>query len=102
MKEHSKQTMTVFRRRRPRATAVYDTYWRFAAERQRIFHSRAAGGDGPWTVDPILSTYRFTNAYRAADRVSQFLINEVIPGSYNESVDAAFRTSLFKVFNRVS
>ncbi len=41
-------------------------------------------------------------AYRAADRVSQFLINEVIPGSSAEPVDVLFRTLLFKVFNRVS
>lgn len=90
-----------FTRRRPRATRVFDTYWRFAAERQRIFHARAAGSQPPWTSDPILTAHRFTNAYRAADRVSQFLINEVMPGSSAEPVDVLFRTLLFKVFNRV-
>ena len=33
----------------------------------------------PWTSDPILLRYRFTNAYRAADRVSQFLLRRVQP-----------------------
>jgi hypothetical protein len=93
--------LTTFLRRRPRPTKIFDTYWRFAAERQRIFHARAAGSPPPWTVDPILSAHRFTNSYRAADRVSQFLINEVIPGSSKEPVDVLFRTLLFKVFNRV-
>ena len=32
----------------------------------------------PWTSDYILQTYKFTNTYRASDRVSQYLINNVI------------------------
>jgi hypothetical protein len=28
----------------------------------------------PWTSDPIIQVHKFTNAYRAADRVSQYLI----------------------------
>src|SRR5438094_843323 len=60
-----------------RPSPVYETYWRFAAERQRIFFSRLAGDPAPWTVDPILGSYKFTNAYRASDRVSQYLIRNV-------------------------
>jgi hypothetical protein len=56
----------------------FDTYWRFAAERQRIFHGRASGTPPPWTGDPILRQYKFTSVYRAADRVSQYLITDVI------------------------
>ena len=32
------------------------------------------GPEGPWTEDPILDRYKFCNTYRAADRVSQYLI----------------------------
>src|SRR5579871_3589055 len=46
---------------------VYDTYWRFAAERQSIFFRRTRGTPPPWTTDPVLATYKFTNAYRASD-----------------------------------
>ena len=67
----------ILTRSRVVTTEVFDTYWRFAAERQRIFFRKAAGNQPPWTSDPILVRYRFTNAYRAADRVSQFLIREV-------------------------
>src|SRR6266849_715371 len=95
-------TLTTFTRRRPRPSHVFDTFWRFAAERQRVFHARATGHSPPWTVDPIISTHRFTNVYRAADRVSQFLINEVIPRSTSEPIDVVFRTLLFKIFNRIS
>ncbi|MFI5387120.1 MAG: nucleotide kinase domain-containing protein [Fimbriimonadales bacterium] len=93
--------LTTFQRHKPRPSKIFDTYWRFAAERQQVFHRRVAGEPPPWTGDAILATHRFTNSYRAADRVSQFLINEVIPGSSTEPVDVLFRTLLFKVFNRV-
>lgn len=84
-------------------TTVFDTYWRFAAERQAIFHRRLRGCPGPLTMDPILRAHRFTNAYRVLDRVSQYLIREV---QYRldrsqEPRELFFRTMLFKVFNRV-
>lgn len=84
-------------------TPVFETYWRFAAERQAIYFRRLAGQPGPWTTDPILSTYRFTNAYRAADRVSQFLIQEVQYRDDRPSTpdELFFRTLLFKIFNRI-
>lgn len=84
-------------------TPVFDTYWLFAAERQAIYFRRLAGQPGPWTADPILSTFRFTNAYRAADRVSQFLIREVQYRDDRPSTpdEIFFRTLLFKIFNRI-
>jgi hypothetical protein len=84
-------------------TAVFDTYWRFAAERQAIFFRRFSEPQGPWTKDAILATYRFTNAYRASDRVSQFLIREVQyrPDRPETEIELLFRTLLFKIFNRI-
>jgi alpha-glutamyl/putrescinyl thymine pyrophosphorylase clade 1 len=79
----------------------FDTYWRFAAERQRIFHSRAAGFSPPWTADPILRQHKFTSVYRAADRVSQYLIRDVIYAGPQETREVLFRVLLFKVFNRI-
>lgn len=83
-------------------TIVYDAYWRFAAERQRAYLRRLAG-ETPYSDDPIISTYRFTNAFRAADRVSQYLIREVQygEGRSQEPVEVFFRTILFKIFNKI-
>lgn len=86
-----------------KVTAVYDTYWSFAVERQEVFLRRLGRTPPPWTRDPILSTYKFTNAYRAADRVSQYLIRRVIydekrPSSEQE---VCFRILLFKLFNKI-
>lgn len=85
-----------------RTTKVYDTYWRFAAERQAIFFRRYDGKEAPWTDDVILNSYKFTNAYRASDRVSQYLIRHVIYEG-DQSVDELFfRIMLFKIFNKIS
>ena len=84
-------------------TLVYDSYWYFAAERQAIYYRRLRDPIGPWTEDAILGRYRFTNAFRSADRVSQYLIRDV---QYHPDRSAApaelfFRTLLFKIFNRI-
>lgn len=86
-----------------RVSPVYEDYWRFAAERQDIFFRRSRSEERPWTSNEILATYKFTNAYRASDRVSQYLIRRVIyradlPSTPQEVV---FRILLFKLFNKV-
>ena len=85
----------------PRPTKVYDTFWRFAADRQEIYYRRLAGSPWPWSADPILQRYRFTNAYRASDRVSQFLIKNVQYGGDQSTAELFFRTILFKLFNKI-
>lgn len=86
-----------------RTTVVFDSYWRFATERQAIFFRRLEGKPGPWTSDPILEGHRFTNAYRAADRVSQYLIGEVIygPDRSMQPEEQLFRVLLFRLFNKI-
>ncbi len=80
---------------------VFASYWHLASERQLIFYRRLAGLAAPWTGDDILASHRFTNAYRASDRVSQYLINNVIPDSAPHPDDMFFRIVLFKIFNRI-
>ncbi len=80
---------------------VYDTYWRFAGKRQDVFFKRANHTLPPWTDDPILSHFKFTNAYRASDRVSQFLIRNVIYEGDQRPDEVFFRTILFKLFNKI-
>lgn len=82
-------------------TQAYDTYWLFAYERQEIFFKKNANAQRPWTKDPILKDYKFTNVYRAADRVSQFLIRNVIYSGPQDSDNVFFRTILFKLFNKI-
>lgn len=62
---------------------------------------RMTGAPRPWTDDPILATHRFTNAYRAADRVSQYLIRHVLYEGEQQPEEIFFRALLFKFFNRI-
>jgi hypothetical protein len=84
-------------------TCVYNSYWRFAAERHAIYERRLLDDFGPWTRDPVLRSYRFTNVYRVADRVSQYLIREVQYRSDRDQTpeELFFRTLLFKIFNKI-
>ena len=94
-------------------TPVYDAFWRFAAERQSVMYRRIQGFPHPWTIDPIIGEYKFTNPYRAADRVSQYLIRDVMhlggQAAYSDPNmqdlftpdEVFFRTIIFKMFNRI-
>ena len=82
---------------------VYDLYWYFAYERQNIFFKKMNGETSPWTNDPILQEYKFCNSYRVNDRVSQYLLKNVIYNSKKYSdEDMLFRIVLFKLFNKES
>ncbi|MDZ4819840.1 MAG: putative DNA base hypermodification protein, partial [Planctomycetota bacterium] len=68
-----------------------------------MFFRRLVDPVGPWTDNPVLARYRFTNVYRASDRVSQYLIREVQyrPDRPVSPPELFFRTMLFKIFNRI-
>ena len=96
---HIRSRPTPLRKLKP--TIVFDSYWRFAAERPEIFLKRANGKSIPWTDDPILQEYRFTNVYRASERASQYLIRNVIYSGEQSPKEVFFRTLLFKFFNKI-
>lgn len=84
-----------------RRDELHRAYWELAAERQAIFERRLADRPAPWTEDPILAQYKFTNPWRASDRVSQFLIRNVIYEDLNiEAEDLVVRIVLFRLFSR--
>jgi hypothetical protein len=93
--------MVFSRLKQATTTEVYETYWKFAAKRQDIFIARFEGKQPPWTDDQILNEYKFTNAYRASDRVSQYLIKHVIYDGDQSPTELFFRTMFFKLFNRI-
>lgn len=86
---------------KPRA-GVYELYWYYASQRQAMFERRVAGDTPPWTSDPILATYKFCNVYRAADRVSQYMIRDVC---YHDEdctpEDRIFQIVAFRTFSRI-
>jgi hypothetical protein len=85
---------------RPR---IYDLYWYFASERQQAFERRVAGEPGPWTIEPILREFKFCNVFRAADRVSQYMIRDVC---YHDEPcspeDRLFQIAAFRTFSKTA
>jgi hypothetical protein len=54
-----------------------DRFFAYARARHEITLKRAAGLPRPWTSDPILDTYRFTNVFRELDRVTLWIDRHV-------------------------
>jgi hypothetical protein len=79
---------------------VFETYWWFAAERQRIFDKRLVQSDGPWTTDDVLSEFRFCNTFRASDRVTQDLIRVAYSDESFTVDDTFIRVMLHRLFSR--
>ncbi|HEU0090050.1 MAG TPA: nucleotide kinase domain-containing protein [Pseudonocardiaceae bacterium] len=81
---------------------IYDYYWYFASERQAVFERRVAGLPAPWTDDAILQTFKFCNVFRAADRVSQYMIRDVC---YHDEPctpeDRIFQIVVFRTFSKI-
>ncbi|TDL26366.1 chromo-domain-containing protein [Rickenella mellea] len=84
-----------------KTTEVFDTFWRFAAERKAIDDRRRAGLPPPWTEDPILSSLRFCNTFRVCDRASQYLITNVIETGSQDPSELTFRVILFNIFTNI-
>ncbi|MEX0779195.1 MAG: nucleotide kinase domain-containing protein [Balneolales bacterium] len=100
--EKSNRSPYVFIKLEPaKITHVYREYWRLAAKRQDIFFNKMNKKYPPWTDDHILKQYKFTNAYRASDRVSQYLIKNIIYSGPASIKDVFFRILIFKIFNKI-
>lgn len=100
------------------ATEVFDTFWKFAAERKAIYDKRINGHDAPWvlqhiiarttftllyswTDDPILQAYRFCNTFRMTDATCQYIIRYVIRAGSQAPAELVFRVLLFDIFTRI-
>lgn len=83
-------------------TDIYDTFWYFTVERQNIFTKKFNKEKKPWSSDKIFQQYKFTNTYRVLDRVSQYLISNVIAHEKDFTLeDNLFRILFFKMFNKI-
>jgi len=81
---------------------VYELYWKFAAERQKAFEARVSGESWPWSDDRILQEYKFCNVFRAADRVSQYMIRNVAYKDDDSTPqDRLFQIVAFRTFSNI-
>jgi hypothetical protein len=52
---------------------IYNTFVHYLRERENIRLKKESGQPGPWTEDPILSKYKFTNVMRANDWTTRWV-----------------------------
>lgn len=86
----------------PVPSPVFATFWRFATIRQDTYFARLFNPN-TWNPsgDPILQRHRFTNVYRASDRISQYLIRHVLYDRDWSPTNLVFRLLIFKFFNKI-
>ena len=83
-------------------SVILDTFFAFVSERYKIHCRRLAGiPQSEWTKDPILQQYPFTNVFRVFDRVTQYILQEVVQKGDQSLREQCFRIMLFRSFNKV-
>lgn len=83
---------------------AFQYFFFFMQERMNIFWKKYYQEPFPWTQSLVLREYKFTNVYRACDRVSQYLLQKVIYDNNQSSLkeeDILLRILIFKVFNKI-
>jgi hypothetical protein len=76
--------------------------WYYMNERESIRLKKEAGAPWPWTKDPILQTYRFTNVKRLHDRTTQWVLrNWYHPMRERPLGEQLFNCGLFRWFGTI-
>lgn len=96
-------TVVVPRRAPTPRSGAYELYWTFASRRQAAYERRLSAAAWPWTDDRILQKYKFCNVFRAADRVSQYMIRDVAYATEaSEPDDRIFQIVAFRTFSNIA
>jgi len=79
------------------ATIAQFFYW--INERHRIYLNRQKGQPKPWTADPILQQYKFTNAFRQLDTGTVWLTEYFIKPYWHGADLLLFNIAWYRLFN---
>lgn len=79
--------------------AALDRFWYWCRERHNIYRKKQKGLKPPWTTDPILQNWFFTNPYRENDKVTVWF-RENIRDPLKNNPKVLFATVCFRWFNR--
>ena len=77
-----------------------DAFWKFIYDRHLIWYKRfVLKQEAPWTNDPVMLAFKFTNVYRELDRGTIYLLDNILDcGSEMEQV---FNIIFYRMFNRI-
>jgi hypothetical protein len=76
-------------------------FFDFARERHAIYRKRATKEPAPWTDDPILQQYRFTNVFRELDATTIWF-REKVRDPLRATPEVLLATVVFRLFNRIT
>lgn len=72
-------------------------YWRWINERHQIWRLKEAGCTKPWTNDPILQRFKFTNVFRELDTGTLYL--RLMEKGQTDPGLILFNTIWYRIFN---
>ncbi len=78
-----------------------DTFWYWINERHRIYLARQAGDEKPWTGDPILREYKFTNVFRELDTGTIWLRKNFRDPYKDQLSLLIFNIAWYRLFNLI-
>ncbi len=73
-------------------------FFKFITERHAIWYRRNRGDEWPWTDDPILQTYKFTNIFRELD-TGTIHCREAIREPYADHPELFFNIASYRLYN---
>ena len=76
-------------------------FYGFMKEREQIRLNREAGKPWPWTDDPILQEYKFTNVKRAHDRTTRWFWSVLDEHKDDPPAHLLFNCAVFRYFGTI-
>jgi len=76
-------------------------FFDYARERHAIYLRRRASLPGPWTADPILQSYSFTNVFRELAKTTVWF-RENVRKKISDPAELLLATVVFRWFNRIA
>lgn len=77
-----------------------DGLWQYMQKRQSILKLKEAKFPKPWTNDPLLMQYSFTNCYREDDKTTKWM-KIYVRDPYDFKDEVVLASLLFRWFNRI-
>lgn len=78
----------------------WQPFWDFVRERHRVYQRRQAGKTRPWTDEPTLRDYFFTNVYRELDPGTVFIRDLLTQHRDQPLRDKLFNTMVYRLAMR--
>jgi hypothetical protein len=75
-----------------------DGFFEFINKRHLIWFKRSKGLPQPWTEDPILQKYKFTNVFRELDR-GTLALRKMLEGHEEDRIGTVFNIWWYRLFN---